>query len=165
MNWSWTSRSATSGALQENGMVGPCGLEPQTSTVSIWWPHEYRVLPIATKLLPLIELATFRTAGNTPAQAVNLGDQCQPVLNSVLKSSKTRSAAIHRSCKTIFRRSGSMRNTACLNHAFSSVAYNRLRLSYEGVGNHIFARGKRTPRFDRENVLGEKIFFVACCSF
>jgi transcriptional regulator with XRE-family HTH domain len=20
-------------------MVGPCGLEPQTSTVSIWWPH------------------------------------------------------------------------------------------------------------------------------
>ena len=38
-------------------MVGPCGLEPQTSTVSIWWPHDYRVLPKATKLPPQNELA------------------------------------------------------------------------------------------------------------
>ncbi len=49
-------------------MVGPCGLEPQTSTVSIWRPRDYRVLPNATKLTPLTELASFRATGNTPAQ-------------------------------------------------------------------------------------------------
>ena len=81
-------------------LVGPCGLEPQTSTVSIWWPRDYGPLPPATKLIPLIEIASFRTTGNTPAQQVNFGDQCHPVLNSVLKSSKTKTAATYRSCKT-----------------------------------------------------------------
>jgi hypothetical protein len=43
-------------------MVGSWGLEPQTSTVSIWWPHDFQALPNATKGMSYKEIAPLSHA-------------------------------------------------------------------------------------------------------
>jgi len=40
-------------------VVGPWGLEPQTSTVSICGPHDYRLLLKATNLMFFKEITSF----------------------------------------------------------------------------------------------------------
>jgi hypothetical protein len=43
----------------EGSVVGPWGLEPQTSTVSICRPHDYRLLLKATNLMFLKEMTSL----------------------------------------------------------------------------------------------------------
>jgi hypothetical protein len=67
-------------------MVGPCGLEPQTSTVSIWWPHDYGLLLKATKCRCVKKMRSLWCFHHNRSYVVNFGDKTRSVLNSVFNS-------------------------------------------------------------------------------
>ena len=66
-------------------MVGPCGLEPQTSTVSIWWPHNHRVTQNEIKCITYKQMAFFCALLNDSYHSVDSSDRTASVLKSVLK--------------------------------------------------------------------------------
>jgi|HubBroStandDraft_6_1064221.scaffolds.fasta_scaffold00416_6 hypothetical protein len=68
-------------------MVGPCGLEPQTSTVSICWSDDYGQLPKATKRKCVKKMRAHWCIRHNRSQVVNFGDKTRSVLNSVFNSS------------------------------------------------------------------------------
>ena len=79
-------------AMRENhrtgheSMVGPCGLEPQTSTVSIWRPHDYRPLLKATKCKCVNEMASLWNFHDSQSHVVNFGAKTRSMLNCVFNS-------------------------------------------------------------------------------
>src|ERR1700756_585227 len=64
-------------------MVGPCGLEPQTSTVSIWRPHDYQPLLKATKCKCVNEMASLWFFHDSQSHVVNFGAKTRSMLNCV----------------------------------------------------------------------------------
>jgi hypothetical protein len=71
-------------------MVGPCGLEPQTSTVSIWWPDGYRLLLKATKCQCVKKMRSLWCFRHNQSYMVNFGDKTRSVLNPVFNSNWAR---------------------------------------------------------------------------
>ena len=71
-------------------MVGPCGLEPQTSTVSICWSDDYGLLPKATKCKCVKKMRSLLCFHHNWSYVVNFSVKTRSVLNSVLNSICTR---------------------------------------------------------------------------
>jgi len=71
-------------------MVGPCGLEPQTSTVSICWSDDYRVLLKATKCKCVKKMRSLWCFHHNWSYVVNFGNKTRSVLNSVFNSDDTK---------------------------------------------------------------------------
>jgi hypothetical protein len=86
----WVGKAES--AMRENhrtgheSMVGPCGLEPQTSTVSIWRPHDYRPLLIATKCKCVKKMPSLLHFHDSQSYVVNFGDKTRSMLNCVFNS-------------------------------------------------------------------------------
>ena len=71
-------------------MVGPCGLEPQTSTVSICWSDDYRLLLKATKCKCVNKMRSLWRFHHNRSYVVNFVDRTRSVLNSVFNFTCTR---------------------------------------------------------------------------
>ena len=71
-------------------MVGPCELESQTSTVSIWWPDDYGLLLKATKCKCVNKMRSLWRFHHNRSYVVNFGDRTRSVLNSVFNFTCTR---------------------------------------------------------------------------